>query len=161
MRTKQIVFDLEEYDSKEALSADDALLLEKARQVTAQAYAPYSGFLVGAAAKLADGSVITGTNQENASYPVGICAERVLLSTVGALQPGAIIDTIAIAYNNTNGSSSNPVSPCGLCRQSLVEYETRVDHPIRLILSGMEGGVYIIPKASALLPLSFTKNDMQ
>ena len=161
MEVKQVQFSIEVYSSAAELAADDAALLAEAKEVTKAAYAPYSNFFVGAAAKLANGIIFKGTNQENASYPVGICAERVLLSTVGALQPGAIIDTIAIAYNNTNGSSSNPVSPCGLCRQSLVEYETRVDHPIRLILSGMEGGVYIIPKASALLPLSFTKNDMQ
>jgi len=161
MHKKRILFEFEEYESEEQLNEADASLLKTAKKITRNAYAPYSNFLVGAATKLSNGNIVTGTNQENASYPVGICAERVLLSTVASLYPGAIIDTIAISYHNLNGESNDPVSPCGLCRQSLLEYETRVDHPIRIILSGMDGKVLIIPKASSLLPLSFTGDDMK
>ncbi|MEI9954748.1 MAG: hypothetical protein WDM90_00185 [Ferruginibacter sp.] len=111
-------------------------------------------------AQLQNGQTVTGTNQENASYPVGICAERVLLSTAATLFPNVAIDSMAISYDNTNGKSNHPVSPCGMCRQSLAEYETRVKQPIRLILSGQEGKVFIIKKASQLLPFSFGGEDL-
>ena len=154
-------FTYEVYDSVEELNESDAWLLNEAKEVTAAAYAPYSNFNVGAIAKLANGEIVAGTNQENASYPVGICAERVLLSTAATLYPNIPIDTIAISYNNANGQSSNPISPCGMCRQSLVEYEHRVKQPIRLILSGLEGKVIIVQKANSLLPLSFGSEDLK
>ena len=110
---------------------------------------------------MANGEIVAGTNQENASYPVGICAERVLLSSAATLYPNIPVDTIAISYNNTNGESSHPISPCGMCRQSLVEYEERMKQPIRLLLSGMEGKVFIIQKANLLLPLSFGSVDLK
>ena len=131
------------------------------KQLQKKAYAPYSHFNVGAAALLTDGKIVTGTNQENASYPVGICAERVLLSAVASQYNNAAIETIAISYNNLNGASKHPISPCGICRQSLAEYEERTRQPIRLILSGLEGEVYVIEKAQYLLPLSFNADDMQ
>jgi len=153
-------FSFEVYNSIDELLPEDKSLLQQARKVTANAYAPYSHFNVGAIAKLKNGQTVTGTNQENASYPVGICAERVLLSTAATLFPNVAIDTMAISYDNTNGKSNHPVSPCGMCRQSLAEYETRVHQPIRLILSGQEGKVFIIKKASQLLPFSFGGEDL-
>ncbi|MEO7266343.1 MAG: cytidine deaminase, partial [Ferruginibacter sp.] len=99
--------------------------------------------------------------QENASYPVGICAERVLLSSASMLHTNVPIDTIAISYHNLNGESSHPVSPCGMCRQALKEYEDRTNQPIRLILTGMNGKVIVLEKASQLLPLSFGSDDMK
>ena len=161
MSQKQYRFDFEEYDSADELAAEDAALLKEARAVTEIAYAPYSSFKVGAVARLANGEKVIGSNQENASYPVGICAERVLLSAASSLYPNVAVDTIAISYHNLQGSSDAPVSPCGLCRQSLLEHETRFDHPIRIILSGMEGKVVVIPAASTLLPLSFTRENMK
>jgi cytidine deaminase len=149
------------YDSVDDLNEQDAWLLNEAREVTATAYAPYSNFNVGAVAKLANGEIVAGTNQENASYPVGICAERVLLASAATLYPDIAVDTIAISYDNTRGASSRPISPCGMCRQSLVEYEERVKQPIRLILGGLDGKVIIIEKASALLPLSFGSGDLK
>lgn len=143
------------------LSSEDAQLLQMARAATSKAYAPYSQFNVGAVAMLNNGETIEGTNQENASYPVGICAERVLLSAVSSLYNGVAIKTIAISCHNLKGESKNPVSPCGLCRQSLLEQTLRQHQPIRLILSGMEGMVYILDDASFLLPLSFTADDMK
>jgi len=161
MITETHAFAYEVYDSVDQLNEADAWLLNEAREVTSVAYAPYSNFNVGAVAKLANGQIVAGTNQENASYPVGICAERVLLSTVATQYPNIPIDTIAISYNNPNGQSSSPISPCGMCRQSLVEYEHRIKQPIRLILSGMEGKVIIVQKAHSLLPLSFGSEDLK
>ena len=160
MKEKKFEFDYQVYDSIAELNEQDAWLLNEARLVTEQAYAPYSNFHVGAVAMMANGEVVAGTNQENASYPVGICAERVLLSTIASQHPGVAIDTIAISYENKNGKSNKPVSPCGICRQSLVEFEMRTGQPIRLILAGMEGKILIISSASLLLPLSFNADDL-
>ena len=161
MTKKEIQFTVEVYSGTEELTAGDAALLTKARTVTQQAYAPYSNFLVSAVASLINGETVTGTNQENASYPAGICAERSLLSTAAALFPNIGIATMAISYNNLNGESNNPISPCGICRQTLAEYEQRTNQPIRLILSGMKGEVFIIQTAKQLLPLTFTAADLK
>jgi cytidine deaminase len=159
--TGKYTFEYQVYSNINQLSTADKALLQQARDITANAYAPYSHFQVGAAAKLHNGNMVTGTNQENASYPVGICAERSLLATAATLFPSVAIDTMAISYHNLDGDSSKPVSPCGMCRQSLIEYEQRTGQPIRLILSGLGGDIYIIEKASQLLPLSFTGEDLR
>ena len=161
MKKEEVRFGYDVYDSANDLETGDATLLKAAREVTARAYAPYSNFLVGAVAKLNNGETISGTNQENASYPVGICAERVLLASASMLQTDVPIQTMAIAYHNINGQSNHPVSPCGMCRQYISEYETRTKQPIRLILSGMDGKVFVIEKASQLLPLSFGGEDFK
>ena len=161
MNKQEFRFAFEVYESIDELAQQDAWLLNEARLVTESAYAPYSNFNVGAVAKLANGKIVAGTNQENASYPVGLCAERVLLASASTLYPNVPVDTIAISYNNNNGESNHPISPCGMCRQSLVEYEERVKQPIRLILSGMEGKVYVIEKTTNLLPLSFGSVDLK
>lgn len=154
-------FSYELYKSAKELSGEDAWLLQKAIDATKNAYAPYSHFQVGAVAKLINGELVTGTNQENASYPAGICAERVLLSAASSLYPGVPIETMAISYRSPDVASDHPVTPCGICRQSLQEFEQRVKSPVRLILGGMEGEVIIIPAASMLLPLSFTGDDLK
>lgn len=161
MKKEELHFKYDVYESGSDLPPAYASLLEAARQVSSIAYAPYSNFLVGAVAKLNNGKLISGTNQENASYPVGICAERTLLSIASMEQMNEPIDTIAISYNNKNGESNTPISPCGMCRQSLSEYEFRTKQPIRLILSGLSGKVYVIEKAGQLLPLSFGKEDLK
>jgi len=161
MRKEEIRFGFEVYESSEMLAASDKVLLEEAREVTGKAYAPYSRFHVGAVAILENGEKVSGTNQENASYPVGTCAERVLLGTAAMLHTNVPIQTMAIAYHNLNGDSNKPVSPCGMCRQSLLEFEERTKAPIRLILGGMTGKVFIIEKASQLLPLSFGGEDLK
>ncbi len=161
MNKEEIKFEITVCDSIEELSPNDAYLLSEARAVTQFAYAPYSHFNVGAFAKLVNGETVSGTNQENASYPAGICAERTLLSTASSLFPGIGIDTIAISYNNLNGKSDSPASPCGICRQSFVEFQQRTQHPVRIILSGMEGKVQIIENAMQLLPLVFGADDMK
>ena len=161
MKVKKINFEVAVYASADELNDADKALLQAARKTTEAAYAPYSNFCVGAVAQMANGETVSGTNQENASYPVGICAERVLLSCIATQYPGIPVNTIAISYNNVNGDSSHPISPCGICRQSLSEYEERVNQSIRIILSGLSGEVYVIEKASQLLPLSFSANDFE
>ena len=161
MNKEEYQFSYDVYESAASLEPQDAWLVNEAREVTAAAYAPYSNFNVGAVAKLTSGEIVAGTNQENASYPAGLCAERVLLSSAATLYPNIPIDTMAISYNNNNGESNHPISPCGICRQSLVEYQERTKHPIRLILSGMEGKVFVIKNAGLLLPLSFTSSDLK
>lgn len=160
---KQHSFGFEVYDNVSQLNKEDAALMEEARKTTQKAYAPYSNFLVGAAALFNNGEKVYGTNQENASYPVGICAERVLLASASMLQTDVPIKTMAISYNNLsrNGDSDRPISPCGMCRQSLAEYEERTGQPMRLILSGMEGKVIIIDSAVQLLPFSFGSDSMK
>ncbi|MEO5909164.1 MAG: cytidine deaminase [Ginsengibacter sp.] len=154
-------FEFKIYDSIEDLAKEDADLLKEARKATQSAYAPYSNFKVGAFAKLVNGESVSGTNQENASYPAGICAERTLMSTASVLYPNVGIKTIAISYNNLNGKSDQPISPCGICRQSFVEFQQRTKTSIRIIMSGMEGKIQVIENAANLLPLSFSSDDMK
>ena len=149
------------FESIDELNKEDAELLRKARDATKFAYAPYSNFKVGAFARLENGETVSGTNQENASFPAGICAERTLLSTASSLFPGVGIDAIAITYDNLNGKSDKPASPCGICRQSFVEFQDRTKKQIRIILSGMEGKVQIIENAKDLLPLVFGADDLK
>lgn len=160
MRKEVYEFKYELFESSTDLSEKDRNLLEEARKVTEIAYAPYSEFKVGAVALLNNGSKVSGTNQENASYPVGLCAERALLATASSLYTNIPIQTMAIAYHNLNGESAAPVSPCGMCRQYISEYEERMKQPIRLILSGMKGRVIVIESAGQLLPLSFGSIDL-
>jgi cytidine deaminase len=161
MKEKKFEFSYKIYDSIEELPEEQQLLLSKAREITEHAYAPYSHFHVGAIAKLVNGEIVAGTNQENVSFPIGLCAERVLLATASSVFPNIPIDTIAISYKSEDIKSDHPISPCGICRQSLTEFEGRMDHSIRLILGGLEGPVYVIDKAGLLLPLAFTSDELK
>ena len=160
MIKEEFKFNISTYDSINELSETDAMLLKEARKVTEFANAPYSNFKVGAFAKLENGKTVSGTNQENAAFPAGICAERTLLSTASSLFPGVAIETIAISYHNLNGKSDKPISPCGICRQSLFEFQQRTKKEIRILLSGMEGKIQLIENAKDLLPLVFSADDM-
>jgi cytidine deaminase len=161
MNNLKINFEYELYESADELSMSDASLLKEARDFTQTAYAPYSHFNVSAVARLANGEIIKGSNQENASYPVGICAERSLLSVAGSLYPGMAIDTLVVSYEGEGNSNDSPIAPCGMCRQALLEFENRTGHPMRVILSGKTGKVFVIKSASTLLPLSFSKQDLK
>ncbi len=161
MKESKFEFSYRVYDSMEELPEEQQWLLSEAREVTSQAYAPYSNFQVGAVAQLANGEIVAGTNQENASFPVGLCAERVLLAAASSMFPKIPINTIAISYKSDNHTSDHPISPCGICRQSLQEFESRVNHPVQLILGGMSGPVYVIDSASRLLPLAFTSSELK
>ncbi|MGN6418026.1 MAG: cytidine deaminase [Pseudobacter sp.] len=160
MKSENYEFSYTVYDSVAELEPQDAWLLNEARTVSQYAYAPYSNFLVGAVARLANGEIVAGSNQENASYPAGICAERVLLSAAASMHPNIPIESMAISYQQPNGPSDHPIAPCGICRQSLQEFESRVKRPVRLILAGMEGKIIVIPEASSLLPLAFTQDEL-
>ena len=160
MEKKEFAFSYEVYPSAHDLPAEESALLHQARSATALSYAPYSRFRVGAAARLRNGAVLTGSNQENASFPAGLCAERVLLAAAASRYPGVAVELMAISYRNENGASQWPISPCGICRQALQENEQRDGVPIRLVLGGLEGPVYVIEAASHLLPLAFTSREL-
>lgn len=161
MKENKFEFNYKVYDSLFELPEEQQWLLNEAREVTDNAYAPYSNFQVGAVAKLTNGQIVAGSNQENASFPVGLCAERVLLASAASLFPKVPIDTIAVSYKSEHHKSDHPISPCGICRQSLQEFESRVNHPVQLILGGMEGPVFVIDSASRLLPLAFTSEELR
>ncbi|MET0634985.1 MAG: cytidine deaminase [Chitinophagaceae bacterium] len=160
MEKKKIEFTYGIVQDIRDLESADAALLARARAVTVDAYAPYSKFRVGAAARLANGEIVAGTNQENASFPVGICAERVLLGSASVLFPGVAIDTLAISYESDLVKSDHPISPCGMCRQALQESEIRGGKPMRLILGGQEGEIIIVDTATDLLPFAFLPTEI-
>jgi cytidine deaminase len=150
----QIFLDFKELESV------DARIFESARKATNDAYAPYSKYRVGVALRLENGQIITGSNQENASFPAGICAERVTLSAASAVYPGIAVTDLALTYINESGNSNHPISPCGICRQTLTEYEQRFGRSIRLILGGFSGEIYIINRATDLLPFAFSSQEL-
>lgn len=161
MKENKFEFNYTVFESIDELPEDQKQLLREARNVTENAYAPYSNFQVGAVAKLTNGETVSGSNQENASFPAGLCAERVLIASASSQFPRVPIETMAISYKSENVKSDHPISPCGICRQTLQEYEERVSHPVKLILGGMTGPVYVIDSASRLLPLAFTSEELR
>ena len=148
------------FDSIEELIPSYKSLLQKAKMNTSNAYAPYSKFNVGAAILLENDTIVLGTNQENASSPVGICAERVAIAYTSSQYPGVIIKAIAISVKTLTIVDA-PVSPCGICRQTLLEYELKQKSNIEIILQGETGKIYIIPSAKSLLPLYFSRTDLK
>lgn len=136
------------------LTEEDRKLTDAACKATERSYAPYSHFSVGAAALLENGIVITGTNQENAAYPSGLCAERTTLFYANSQYPDQAIKTLAIAARTENGFLKTPISPCGACRQVLLETEKRYGKPMRILLYS-QSDIYILNGVSGLLPLSF------
>jgi cytidine deaminase len=143
------------HQDAEHLSPQDKALVQSARLLTEKAYAPYSLFKVAAIASMSNHQHVHGTNQENASYPIGLCAERVLLAAASSICPDTAIDTMAITYASETVEDSFPVAPCGICRQSLVEFESRFNRPLRLLLTGKTGLVFEMHSASDLLPFAF------
>lgn len=154
MKEHKIETRYREYGYDELTEADRQLV-DAAREMTRNSYAPYSGFNVGAAILLDDGTIVRGSNQENAAYPSGTCAERTACFQASALYPGIPMRKIAIAASAGDRFQKRPISPCGACRQALAEYETRFG-PIEVLLYG-EDCVYSIPSVSALLPFTFTE----
>jgi cytidine deaminase len=139
------------------LTADERSLIELAIEGTNRSYSPYSHFRVGAALKLQNGVTVIGCNQENAAFPSGICAERSALFAAGAQYPDQPVVMLAIAARNEDGVfTEHPVSPCGPCRQVLIETETRFHHPVRILLYGQRC-VYVVDSIKQLMPLSFTE----
>lgn len=142
----------------EELIDDDQQLLRVAVDSTRKSYAPHSHFCVGAAVRLENGLVLPGCNQENAAFPAGICAERSAIFAAGAQYPNQPIVALAIAARDTTGQlTQDPISPCGTCRQVIIETETRFHQPVRILLYGQRK-VYVIEEGiKALMPLSFTE----
>ena len=141
------------------LSQSDRELVSAAMEATKGSYAPYSKFRVGAAARLANGLVFTGANQENAAYPSGLCAERTTLFAANAQYPDQPVLALAIAARKGNRFMPTPISPCGACRQMISGVEDRFGHPVRILLDGTEG-IYECNGIDALLPLRFVDSDM-
>lgn len=143
------------------LTAADRQLIDAAKDATRRSYAPYSHFHVGAAVLLADGTVVTGTNQENAAYPSGLCAERTTLFYAGSTHPDTAVVSLAIAAFTDGAFTTNPIVPCGACRQVMLETEQRYNHPIRTLLYGTEG-IYLIEGGTReLLPLTFNASFLE
>ena len=147
--------------SPDELSAEEQQLVEAAKKATTRSYAPYSHFHVGAAALLANGEIISGTNQENAAYPSGICAERTTLFYANSQHPQQAVKALAIAARTSEGHwTETPISPCGACRQVMTETENRFGKPMKVLLCNAQE-VFVIESAKDLLPVSFGSEDLK
>ncbi|KRD10873.1 cytidine deaminase [Flavobacterium sp. Root901] len=145
------------YDNINELSQEIQDLMNQAIEIRKKAYAPYSQFRVGAALLLDNGKVILGSNQENAAYPSGLCAERTAIFYAGSAYPEAKILKMAITAASDTNQTQAPIPPCGSCRQSIAEYEIRQDTPIEIYFMGEIGEVYKSASLKNLLPFMFDK----
>lgn len=142
------------------LPSEIQTLMNQAIETRKNAYAPYSKFRVGAAIFLDNGKIVLGSNQENAAYPSGLCAERVAIFQAGAIYPNAKIVKLAITAASDTNPTLSPIPPCGACRQSIAEYEFKQDTPIEIYFMGESGEVYKSNSINNLLPLSFDKTSL-
>ena len=160
MRDLTITAIIKVYQYDELNEADRALM-QTAMEATARSYSPYSHFSVGAAALLGNGTVVTGTNQENAAYPSGLCAERTTLFYANSQHSDQAVTTLAIAARNEHDEFlESPIPPCGACRQVMLETEKRFKQPMRVLLYGKKG-IYELKNVGELLPLSFDASAMK
>ncbi|WP_339921288.1 cytidine deaminase [uncultured Flavobacterium sp.] len=157
MRKITITSQFSAYNSLQELPTDIQDLMEQAVAVRKNAYAPYSKFRVGAALLLDNGKIVLGSNQENAAYPSGLCAERVAIFHAGAVYPDAKILKMAITAASDTNKTIAPIPPCGACRQSIAEYETRQETPIEIYFMGETGDIYKSDSLKNLLPFMFDK----
>lgn len=153
---QQFTFSFEKFSNLNELPEKDRTLLQKALANSKNAYAPYSQFHVGACIRLQNGTFIDGNNQENASYPQGLCAERVAFFCASANYPDQIIEAIALISSDGN----EILSPCGACRQVMLEYEQKQKSPIRILMANTTGQVIQVQCVKDLLPFSFTKDNL-
>ena len=152
---KEYSFKFQLYPNWESLQTIDISVVNKAFEAMEKAYAPYSKFKVGAALLLEDGQIIQGNNQENIAYPSGLCAERVALFHAGAQFPGIAVDLICIVAKGDLMPVSQLLSPCGACRQVMLESENRQNKPIRIILVNQDNRTMCIDSVQNLLPFGF------
>lgn len=145
--------------SYEELNDGEKKLIDAAKEASNRSYAPYSRFQVGAAALLSGGTMVTGSNQENAAYPSGTCAERTTLFYANSQYPDRAVEILAIAAQTGGKFIEHPTAPCGACRQVILETEQRYNHPIRIYLYGTDE-ILVIESVRTLLPLCFGKNDL-
>lgn len=153
MEYKEIQLRYGQVNHYSELNPEDKALFEMAMEAMRNAYAPYSNFKVGAAVVLANGKTVIGSNQENIAYPSGLCAERVALFSAGAMFPGVAVNTIVVVADPKDVHAT--VSPCGSCRQVVMEYQRLHESPIRMITGAVNGPVTVIENANFLLPLAF------
>ena len=158
MKEKEIISKVRIYDYEELTDADRELI-DKAKDATQTSYAPFSKFCVGAAARLSDGTIVTGSNQENAAFPSSLCAERTALFYANARYPEKSVEELAIAAYAHGTFLKSPIPPCGACRQVILGVEERYGRPIRILLFGEEG-TNVVDSIKALLPLQFTGETM-
>lgn len=158
--TLSLTLRIEVFAGSEALPADEQELVAAAREAMSTSHSPYSHFTVGAAVRLRDGTIVTGSNQENASYGLTMCAERSALFAVGSQGRKGDVTKIAIIGTGADFETTEPVSPCGGCRQVIKEYEDLSGKPLVIIMSGSKGRVYRVEGIEGLLPLSFGPRDM-
>ncbi|MCP4124649.1 MAG: cytidine deaminase [Bacteroidetes bacterium] len=151
-RKVEITYELLE---RSALSEKIQELINAAELAILSSHAPYSNFHVGAALLLGDKTIVPGSNQENASFPIGFCAERTALAAKISSAPKEKITAIAIATLNRDGKALPPIAPCGMCRQALLEEELRQQSPIKVYLLGNESEVMVLPNVAELLPFRF------
>lgn len=152
---KNLTISYKEFDNWKELSADDIELVEKAFDVSKDAYAPYSKFYVGASLRMEDKSIILGSNQENIAYPSGLCAERVALFYAGAIYPNLKVKKICVVAKGDLIPKENWVSPCGSCRQVIAESQNRQKEPIEIILVSQNNRVLVFHSVTDLLPFVF------
>ena len=155
MRKEQFVCPYEVYDSMEELPERDAELMRRAHAAARNAYAPYSKFHVGAAVRLANGEIVVGNNVENAAYPSGLCAERVAMFAAMAQFPSVPFEALAITAWSSTKAISEPVAPCGACRQVMVEVEHFSKRPLRVLCQGDTGPVMVFDGIESLMPFIF------
>lgn len=158
MENKTIQTQFTLYPSIAELPTEDLHLMKAAQKAILNAYAPYSNFQVGAALLLENGTIVTGNNQENAAYPSGMCAERVAIWNASSQFPGITIKKIAITVKSKLKQVNKPVSPCGACRQTLLEYEVNQKTPIEVFFTGEVGVVIKAHSLSDLLPFAFDQS---
>ncbi|MDO7170802.1 cytidine deaminase [Mariniflexile sp. AS56] len=158
MKEVKIESTLYVYEAMEELPKEAVSLMHKAFEARDKAYAPYSNFNVGAAILLDNGEVITGNNQENASYPSGLCAERTAIYYAGSQYPEAKVVRMAISASSKNKPTLSPIPPCGACRQAIAEYEVKQASPIEIYFMGKSGKIAKSESLANLLPLVFDKS---
>ncbi|MDO6602885.1 cytidine deaminase [Arenibacter palladensis] len=161
MKLRRVVFDLMVFESVDELEQEDQVLLREAVKARQNAYSPYSKFNVGAAVLLDNDEIVIGNNQENASYPSGLCAERVAIFYASAKFPGVGVKAIAISATSKNFVVNKPAAPCGNCRQSISEYEIRQMRPISIIMSGETGEILKSNSVADILPLAFNSTFLE
>lgn len=161
MHTIELTSKITVYENRTELSSEILALLVEAEKAAERAYAPYSNFQVGAAILLNNGKVIAGNNQENAVYPTGLCAERTTAFYASSQYPDVPFSKIAVTAINKKSPLTQPVSPCGSCRQALYEYEQKFNQPIEVILAGESGPIYVLNCIADLLPYTFHAGFLQ
>lgn len=158
MKKKQVTFDLTVFESLDELLLEEKELMNAAVSARKNAYAPYSNFQVGAAVLLENGEIVIGNNQENASYPSGLCAERVAIFHAGAKYHGVAVEAIAISATSKKHVVDAPAAPCGNCRQSISEYEFKQKKEIPIYMMGETGEVHKCNSIGDILPLAFNNS---